>query len=307
MYKHIKQNRTAGPTSAKKARERNMLVLDHMPLACTIWGEGLKIIDCNKAALELFQAESKEQFIKNFFDFSPRIQPCGEYSLEKAVRCVRTAFSDGRYVMEWLHRRQNGKLIPTEVTLVRVAGSKGYKVIGYTRDLFEQRRLLRSMDRESAMLKVSDRVKSESIAALETILNNMDAYVYVTVPDTGEILYVNNRLMQAFGLAESVVGDRCYKVFRGYNDMCEFCECNKHAHDSREVINWNEFLPGFGYIRHSDCYIDWPGRDQKVHLRFAVDITEAAQPRETAVLGNLTYKTARHTQQKDALNIFQCV
>ena len=146
--------------------------------------------------------------------------------------------------------------------------------------------VIAEIGKHSEELNKAIRVKNESIDALKAILNNMDAYIYTTVPGTGELLFINERLKQAFNLTDEAVGDYCYKVFRGLDDLCEFCPCHKLTEKPTEAIMWDEIMPGFGHIRHIDSFIDWPGLDKQVHMQFAVDITELTKARETAEENN---------------------
>jgi len=122
-----------------------------------------------------------------------------------------------------------------------------------------------------------------SIRSLKNILNCIDAMIYVTVPDTGEILFVNKQLIKFFGKDnENYSGKYCYKLFRGFDKMCDFCPVNHLDNDSEHVFMWDEYVEDFKlHIRHSDILIDWPN-GEKVHLQHAVDITELTNAKEQA-------------------------
>jgi len=146
------------------------------------------------------------------------------------------------------------------------------------RNVMTQDVLDKSAQLEAAMKEVHDAtiIKNNSLRALENILNSIDAAIYVTVPDTGELLFVNTHLKKFFGIkGDEAIGKYCYQVLRNnFEEMCSFCPCLRLSKDSDETIVWEEYLPKSGlYVRRSDCYIDWPD-GRKVHLQHSIDITE---------------------------------
>ena len=119
----------------KKAEELTTLMLDSNPLCCQIWSSDLRILDCSKATLKLFGISSKQEFIERISEFSPEFQPDGLSSKDKTRQLLNEAFREGRCDSSWLHRRNDGKTFPAEVTLVRVRYMDGDVVAVYTRDL----------------------------------------------------------------------------------------------------------------------------------------------------------------------------
>jgi len=131
----------------------------------------------------------------------------------------------------------------------------------------------------------ADRLKNITITSMESILNSVDAMTYVTVPGTGELLFVNSNMKKSLGRDESddFVGEYCYKVLkRDYDGICPFCPCHELDKDPSKTVVWEEHIPDTGkYIRRSDRYIDWPN-GEKVHLQHAVDITELVNAKDEA-------------------------
>jgi signal transduction histidine kinase/CheY-like chemotaxis protein len=126
-------------------------------------------------------------------------------------------------------------------------------------------------------------LKNNSLRSLDNILNSMDVPIYVSVPDTGEILFVNDWLKRAFNIqGDEAIGKFCYKVFRNLDEMCSFCPCFQLKDDPSKLIVWDEYIPEIGaHIRHSDCLIDWSD-GRKVHLQYATDITSLVSATEVA-------------------------
>ena len=256
-----------------RANERVSLMLNATPLACTLRDKDFKIFDCNEEAVRLFKLKDKRDFIERFQQCSPEYQPNGRLSSELAGEYIRKAYEEGKCVFEWQHQTIDGTLFPAEITIIRVGTGSDYSTMGYTRDLREQKRMMKEVE--------------TAVNSLESILNSIDAMIYASVPDTGELLFVNDYMKEAFGKSgEELVGAYCYEVFRGIDKMCEFCPCHRLDEETESVIVWEEFeFSQKRHVRHFDCYIDWPN-GEKVHLQHAIDITELVNAREMAEQSN---------------------
>jgi PAS domain S-box-containing protein len=81
--------------------------------------ESYKYIDCNQAAVKIYQYSSKQETLgKSPFDVSPEFQYDGTPSSEKAIYYINKAIKEGCVVFEWLHRRPNGELWDADVQLI---------------------------------------------------------------------------------------------------------------------------------------------------------------------------------------------
>ena len=130
------QELKAAEAKAKEAEKRAQLMLDAMPLACTLWDEDLNIIDCNFEMARLFGLSGKQECMERFYDFSPEYQPDVSYSKPLIPEHLSYAFKHGRYVFEWLHQKPNGEPVPSEVTLIRIeTDSEHIVVLACIRDL----------------------------------------------------------------------------------------------------------------------------------------------------------------------------
>jgi len=126
--------------------------------------------------------------------------------------------------------------------------------------------------------RIEEHVEGSKITLriLQTILDSIDSNIYVTVPETGEILFINEKMKIMFNLKDDEgIGEYCYKVFReGLEERCSFCPIYELNVNPNEAVVWEERVPGLNRdIRHSDRYIDWPG-GFKVHMQQSIDITD---------------------------------
>jgi len=133
------------------------LMLDAMPFCCHVWNREGKIIDCNKANIEFFKLRDKQELIDNFFFFSPGYQPDGQRSDEKAMMYLQKAFAEGKCVFEWMHQSLNGTPLPVEMTLVRLGCGDDDIVAAYSRDLREQKHMMREIRRRDNLLDAVNR------------------------------------------------------------------------------------------------------------------------------------------------------
>ncbi|MBA3939054.1 MAG: PAS domain-containing protein, partial [Planctomycetes bacterium] len=79
------------------------------------------IIDCNQAAVAMIGCTAKSQMIGlHPARLSPRLQPDGRRSGEKCIEMDALARQRGHHRFEWDHLRQDGVIIPVEVTLTPV-------------------------------------------------------------------------------------------------------------------------------------------------------------------------------------------
>jgi diguanylate cyclase (GGDEF)-like protein/PAS domain S-box-containing protein len=122
---------------AKEADERVRLMFNSMPFGCIYWNDKAAPIDCNDEALRLFGVSNKQELIDNFFEFSPKLQPDGSSSTEKAYSHIFYAFRHGKVVFEWMHQKRNGDPFPTEITIIKAARGSEQIAVSYMRDLSE--------------------------------------------------------------------------------------------------------------------------------------------------------------------------
>jgi signal transduction histidine kinase/CheY-like chemotaxis protein len=259
-----------------KSEERVRIMFDSMPLGANIHYKDSRFIDCNEYAVKLFGLSSKQEYFDKFQQLSPEYQQDGRLSSEKMDEYVDKAFSDGYCRFEWMHQKLNGDPIPCEITLVRVKYGNEHALAVYILDLSQLK---------STIEQVSE--SEQSISIMSNILNGLDAMIYVTVPETGEILFVNNNMREHFNVKDDGIGQLCYKIFQtGMNEKCSFCPCYKLDKDPESVIIWEEHNDLTKHIyRNTDRYIEWQN-GKVAHIQHSVDITELSAAKEKAEQSN---------------------
>ena len=75
--------------------------------------------EANKATLEMFKAKNVSEFTsKKPFEISPKTQPDGKKSMQKALDMINIAVKKGFNQFEWRHMRLDGEEFPATVTLI---------------------------------------------------------------------------------------------------------------------------------------------------------------------------------------------
>ena len=156
-----------------EAEERTQIMLDALPMGCNFWDEHYRNVDCNQEAVRLFGLSSKQEYLDRFMELSPEIQPNGRLSAELVVECINAAFTDGYQRFEWMHQKPDGEQIPSEITLVRVKRGEGHIVVGYTRDLREQKAMLAEMRMAEDELRLARDLAEKNARAKSEFLANM--------------------------------------------------------------------------------------------------------------------------------------
>ncbi|MBX9034101.1 diguanylate cyclase domain-containing protein [Gordonibacter massiliensis (ex Traore et al. 2017)] len=106
------------------------------------------------------------------------------------------------------------------------------------------------------------------------IFDELAEIIYVSDPDTHEMLYVNES-------ARRIVGDwqgrTCYDVVLGRDAPCDFCNIDRLSTDS--FLSWTHYNEKYG--RHyllKDKLIEWHGRSARLEMAF--DMTAEEERRQ---------------------------
>jgi len=260
----------------EKSDEEARNMFDLIPMPCDLWSANYEIITSNEEAHRLFGAPDKKHYEEKFYDFSPVYQPDCRPSREKVREIIDAVLRDGFISFEWLHVDYHGKPLPIEVKAIRVMYNGEYAVAVYKYDLRAQK---------AAMAQKRDAELAErSLDTLKQILNGIDALVIVTVPDTGEMLFMNDYTKKLYNVSGNFTGLRCYEILQlNQSQICDFCPCHKLNKNPNSVVVWETFNTKVQRTFHNTCrYIKWPG-GKTVHLQHSVDITDLVAANEKAM------------------------
>jgi PAS domain S-box-containing protein len=116
------ERRIAARTAELTASEARLRTLvEHAPEAIVVFdGDTGRFISGNAHACRLYGREAGELWQLTPADVSPELQADGRRSTEVAREHMTAALAGATPVFEWVHRHASGRLIPTEVRLVRL-------------------------------------------------------------------------------------------------------------------------------------------------------------------------------------------
>ena len=109
LYEQLKLSENRLKTIFEKASDAILLLSDQ------------GFIDCNQSCVDLFGIPGREAIYSlHPAQMSPKFQPDGQLSLEKAKVMMQTAYQKGNHKFEWIHKRSNGEEFWAEVTLTPI-------------------------------------------------------------------------------------------------------------------------------------------------------------------------------------------
>ncbi|MEE9605529.1 MAG: ATP-binding protein [Candidatus Scalindua sp.] len=153
------------------------------------------IIDCNEHTLDIFGCSREEIIGKSVEDFSPSVQTDGRLSHEVIFETAKAALNGKPQFAEFTHRKLDGTLFDTEITINRLDIEKEPYLQAIVRDVTERKKAEEELERyrihledlvkertgelekANEKLKELDRLKSMFIASmsheLRTPLNSI--------------------------------------------------------------------------------------------------------------------------------------
>ena len=140
-------------------------IMDILPLVITFHDKNFDVVDCNEAALGIYGLSSKEEYINNFYNFSPEYQPDGSLSKDLAKEKLTEAYEKGYLKLNWMHIDKKGDPVPSEVILHRNDFSGDIALFGIATDLRDQQKLLEETKKVS-LAEGHSKAKSRFLAKM---------------------------------------------------------------------------------------------------------------------------------------------
>ncbi|MEE4242710.1 MAG: PAS domain S-box protein [Desulfopila sp.] len=233
-------------------------VLYHAPDAIITMDKQHCVIDWNPGAVKMFGYSAEEAVGHQLDDLVARHQ----HHLEASRKTDRVLSGKRIEAFETIRYRKDGS--PLHV----IAAGSPIVVDGELRGVV------------AVYTDITARVQSEEALKVShhrflTVLESIDATIYVADINTQEVLFMNNRMIETFG--GNFVGEKCWKVFRGESAPCSVCTNSRLIDESGKatgVFAWQTRNPLTGrWYMNYDQAIEWiDGRIAR--LQIAMDITE---------------------------------
>ena len=173
--------------NARVMGQRLTAMLDASPLACCITDDDANVLDCNVAAVEMFELKDKQEFREKFFALSPKYQPDGTLSQSKLNEITKQTFKTKRVQFEWMHQTLDGKPLPCDVVIERMSIDNKSVKMGYLRDL-----------RDFHRYQTTERVAQQRLQAM---LDSSPLACYI-FNENFDVLEVNKEMIRLFELID---------------------------------------------------------------------------------------------------------
>ncbi len=144
-----------------------------------------KFLQCNRPTLAMYGCKEKQIIGASPADFSPKKQPDGRLSMEKAKEKIIAAFAGKPQFFEWQHCQFNRTPFDAEVSLNRIELQGQALLLAIVRDVTERKKA-------QELLIKSERNYRE-------IFNNTSDAIFIHDAKTAQILGVNKTMEEMYG------------------------------------------------------------------------------------------------------------
>jgi PAS domain S-box-containing protein len=146
---------------------------------------GETIRDCNSAAEHLLASSRPDILGKNFFQFSPQVQPDGRLSIDIGAEIVQKVITQGPQRVEWVHQTPDGNRLDVEVSV-----SQFY---------MEGESYLLVLEWDITQRKRAEKAMRDSEANYRAIFDAAHDAIFVHDMESGAILDLNQKGCEMYG------------------------------------------------------------------------------------------------------------
>ena len=155
-----------------------------------------RVVDCNESVLKLFKYSTKEEFLKKHpSEFSPKVQPGGRSSLEKADDMIEQCLKKGAYGFEWVHQKFDGEIFWCDIILTKLMLQDKLTIHAVLRDIGERKVLEKKIQNQAFKLEEFNATLEQKVelqvAKIQESLENFKILIDSTIE--GIIVYDNEK------------------------------------------------------------------------------------------------------------------
>ncbi|MCX8031474.1 MAG: PAS domain S-box protein [Thermodesulfovibrionales bacterium] len=142
-----------------------------------------RFIDCNEQVCKIWGCSKSDVIGHTPADFSPKFQPDGRLSMEAANEYIKKAMSGMPQRFYWQHKRKDGVLIDTEISLTSLKAGKEDLIFATMIDISERKKI------ENALKEAEEKYRK--------IFENSVEGIFQTTPD-GRFITANPALAKMY-------------------------------------------------------------------------------------------------------------
>ena len=217
---------------------------------------------------------------------NPRFSEITGYSRDELLNTAGWDFTrpeDRTKFKQKMKGRMAGKIAQTnyERIIVRKDGTEVPVEMSTTVTTWRRKKRAMAIVRDISNRKIAEKSLKESHETFLTVLDSIDATIYVADMDTYEILFMNKHMKDRFGA--DFTGKFCWKSFRHESGPCGHCNNDKLLDEEGNpagVQVWHDQNPVTGkWFINYDRAIKWMD-DRYVRLQVATDISDLKKMEE---------------------------
>ncbi|MCL2188050.1 MAG: ATP-binding protein [Defluviitaleaceae bacterium] len=163
----------ATDVTLSREKDRFQVMLDSSPSIIALFDKNANVLDVNQAALEFYGFTSKQEYIDNFRETTPELQPNGEPSIPMMLKMFKQVIETGESMVydNWMHQSRSGEERPLKVTLVPIQMEDEVCIIAHAIDLRDQFMLVAALNEASIANTAKSRFLAHMSHELRTPLN----------------------------------------------------------------------------------------------------------------------------------------
>lgn len=214
---------------------------------------------CNKKTLEIFKAKNESDIIgKSPIKLSPKYQSDGKKSEYESADILKKVNKGEKVSFEWMHRRIDGSIFETYISLSQVKYSGHNYTLAILKDI--------------SHIKAAHSEIEANELRLRTIFESMSDGVFLC-SDNHEIVYLNKAMKNQLE-ASGLNNQKCFTTVYGFNRPCKWCTKNRN-NQSENVID-EIYNPSNNRI-YQVSKTSFKIHEESLTLHISRDITEIKQ------------------------------
>ena len=192
-------------TNLEASESRFQTIFNAVSEAILIYDTTGKLLDVNQRMCDMYGYTREEALLS---DIGSRCAGTPPYSKEEALVKMQAAAAVAPQIFDWHARTKDNRLFWVEISLRLARIGNDNRLIAVIRDISER--------------KKAEEEKNNAIARFQTLLDSLDAMVYVADMKTYEVLFINQFGRNIF--KKDVTGQTCWQALQtGQSGPCPFC------------------------------------------------------------------------------------